>query len=154
MKILIALDDSDAGDDAVRVATEMFGLDRPDRRHEHEALLLRVSRSVVPIAYVPDPFTGGIVSPAMVPSVLEAQRATDDADEHAVRDVAAHLAAPSDVRIEHGDAGRVICEVAADEGVDLLVVGTRDRGAWSKLWHPSVSDHVVHHAPCPVLVVR
>lgn len=154
MKILIALEDADAANDAVRFATELFGLDDPARASQHQALILHVADSVVPIAYVPDPFTGGIVSPALVPSVVEAQRAADAADEDAAREVGARLAAASDVRIEHGDAGRVICEVAAAEGVDLLVVGTRDRSAWSKLWHPSVGDHVVHHAPCPVLVVR
>lgn len=154
VKILIALDDTDADHDAVRFAADLFGLDDPARCAAHQVLLLHVTRSVVPIAYVPDPFTGGIVAPALVPSVMEAQRVVDAEEEAAVRDVGDHLEARSDVLIEHGDAGRTICEVAESEQVDLLVVGTRDRSAWSKLWHPSVSDHVVRHAPCPVLVVR
>jgi nucleotide-binding universal stress UspA family protein len=154
VKILIALDDTDTSHDAVRFACDLFGLDTDGSAATHEVLLLHVTRSVIPVAYVPDPITGGIVSPALIPAVVEAQRAADQADEVMAHDVADGLAAPADVVIEHGDAGRVICEVATEHAVDLLVVGTRDRSAWSKLWHPSVSDHVVHHAPCPVLVVR
>jgi nucleotide-binding universal stress UspA family protein len=37
---------------------------------------------------------------------------------------------------------------------DLLVVGSRGRGAVELLFLGSVSDHCVRHAPCPVVVVR
>ena len=43
---------------------------------------------------------------------------------------------------------------AAKENVDLMVVGTRGLGGFKKLLLGSVSNGIVSHAHCPVLVVR
>jgi len=44
---------------------------------------------------------------------------------------------------------------AAERGrVDLVVVGARGLGMFGRLVLGSVSDRVVHHAPCPVIVVK
>lgn len=53
-----------------------------------------------------------------------------------------------------GDAGESIVEASESEAADLIVVGTHERGTVGRLFLGSVSDHVVRHARCPVMVVR
>jgi len=53
-----------------------------------------------------------------------------------------------------GEPAEAIVEAAGSEQVDLVVVGSHGRGSMGRLLIGSVSDHVVRHAPCPVLVVR
>jgi nucleotide-binding universal stress UspA family protein len=53
--------------------------------------------------------------------------------------------------------GIVVEELLAyldQEKPDLLVMGSRGLSAGRRLFLGSVSDALVHHAPCPVLVVR
>lgn len=47
-----------------------------------------------------------------------------------------------------------ICGVAEEQDAGLVVVGAHGWGALKRLFAGSVSTGVVHHAPCPVLVVR
>jgi len=47
-----------------------------------------------------------------------------------------------------------INEIATKIGADLIVVGSRGLGTWKRFLLGSVSDGVLHHAPCSVLIVR
>ena len=53
-----------------------------------------------------------------------------------------------------GEAGKGIVAAAEAERADLIMVGTRGLARAGRWLLGSVSDHVVHHAGCPVLVVR
>ena len=53
-----------------------------------------------------------------------------------------------------GDPGDMIVEAAQSERADMVLVGSHGRGAVGRFFLGSVSEHVVRHAPCPVLVVR
>lgn len=59
-----------------------------------------------------------------------------------------------DRRVEEGYAADVICDVAADGGYDMVVMGSRGMSAVGRFLLGSVSDRVVHHAPCTVTIVR
>ena len=62
------------------------------------------------------------------------------------------LAQPVGQVVVHGSAGPAIVDVAA--GAELVVVGSRGLGGFKELLLGSVGQHVAHHAPCPVIVVR
>jgi nucleotide-binding universal stress UspA family protein len=53
-----------------------------------------------------------------------------------------------------GSPERRIVEKAEETNPDLVVVGSHNHSRWERLLIGSVSNSVVHHAPCSVLVVR
>jgi nucleotide-binding universal stress UspA family protein len=53
-----------------------------------------------------------------------------------------------------GSPEQVIVETAQSWGADLIIVGSHGYGFWSRALIGSVSNAVVNHAPCSVLVVR
>jgi nucleotide-binding universal stress UspA family protein len=148
MKVLIAVDDEAESEDAMSFAQQLL----PD---DAAVIVVNVARSTI----TPYGTIGGLGAAYAGSPTLSADadlRAQELADREAEAVVAraGDAVHATDRRVEHGDVGPSICRVAEDEAVDLVVLGTHDRSRWSRLWFGSVSDHVVRHAPCPVLVVR
>jgi nucleotide-binding universal stress UspA family protein len=56
--------------------------------------------------------------------------------------------------LREGGAPHEIVALAEDTGVGLIVIGSRGHGGIRRVLMGSVSDAVVRHAHCPVLVVR
>ncbi len=54
----------------------------------------------------------------------------------------------------YGRPGPAICSVAATIQADLIVVGSRGRTGLRELMLGSVSNYIMHHAPCSVTVIH
>jgi nucleotide-binding universal stress UspA family protein len=67
---------------------------------------------------------------------------------------AREVGATAEFLVWEGDPGDSIAAAAEAERADIVVVGTRGRSGAERMLLGSVSDHVVRHAECPVLVVR
>ena len=55
-------------------------------------------------------------------------------------------------RVVEGNPAQVLLD--ACDSADLLVVGSRGHGGFTEALLGSVSQHCVHHAHCPVVVIR
>lgn len=141
MKILIAVDTTEANHQATVAARDLF----PDAEH-----LLLSAASLTPYV-IPEPLGGGAFMVAQSLDTMEMAEHQADEAVKVARDV---VGSTSEALIGFGEPGHVICEQAVAHHVDVIVVGHRSKSWVSRLFDPSVSDYVVRHAPCPVLVVR
>jgi nucleotide-binding universal stress UspA family protein len=57
-------------------------------------------------------------------------------------------------RVRSNETAQQIVEVAEGASADLIVMGTRGMTEWKSLLLGGVANKVVHHASCPVLLVR
>jgi len=149
-RVLIAVDGSRESNDAAQFAHRLFG-------DSVEYLVVTVAETgalvggAMPIM---DPtFAGGgaYIDPDLARESVES--AMHEAEETAAG-VASHVDERARPIVESGEPGDTICRVAEDRKVDLIVVGSHHRNWFSRLITPSVRDHLIDHAPCPVLVVR
>jgi nucleotide-binding universal stress UspA family protein len=143
MHVLVATDGSPSSIAAARAAADLL------RAAEHVTL-------VTVLTEVPGDDAGGFegsVYSAEEQDKLWKQELAE-AGEELERTAAALTNAEIDKRIEIGDVAGTVCRVAAELHVDVIVVGSHGRGAIERILLGSVSEHIVRHAPCPVLVVR
>jgi nucleotide-binding universal stress UspA family protein len=80
------------------------------------------------------------------------QQAVDELAE-----TVADLSGPADKveirsKVMEGNAAEVL--VNESDGADLLVVGSRGRSGFTRALLGSVGQHCVHHAVCPVVIIR
>jgi nucleotide-binding universal stress UspA family protein len=145
-KALIATDGSEFALAAAQRAKEIL-----DANLEF-TLLTVVPPPVMPVGA---PVTGieaaPIATPETTEEITEAYR--EEADENLERTARA-LGGDVQRRTEFGDAATEICRVAEDDRFDVIVVGSHGSGFVKRVLMGSVSQHLLHHAPCPVLVVR
>lgn len=86
-----------------------------------------------------------------------AQQAMKEEGEHILTQSLSLLATvPCDpqTRMEEGAPAEMIMSVAKEEQVDLILMGARGKGQMREFLLGSVSQRVLTHAPCPVLVVN
>lgn len=170
-RVLIAVDESDASIAAAHTAHQLFG---------DGATYLVVN--VAPMTYsssvwgypgmewgvaypVTLPVAGSMAAGSMAasPVVADAGSASIDDGDTAAADVAeiraraiadrADLPADADAVGEvGGDIAAAILHAAAVNDADLIVVGSHERGWFSRLFSPSVSDALVRESTVPVLI--
>ena len=73
-------------------------------------------------------------------------------DEYKIQ--AAKNNVPIEIMVTRGDPVQVIIDLAKTKSHDLIIMGTRGRSAFQELLIGNVSQKVMHHASCPVMVVR
>ena len=96
-------------------------------------------------------FAGGTVSPETLDVLREDQLAEGETFVAAAVEALGLTGATT--KVLSGHAGQMICNLAAELDASSIVIGSRGRGGIKRAVLGSVSDHVVRHAPCPVVVV-
>ncbi|MEO0532561.1 MAG: universal stress protein [Cyanobacteria bacterium P01_A01_bin.123] len=61
---------------------------------------------------------------------------------------------PTEFTEAGGEPGKQICNLAKSWAADLIIVGSRGRKGIAEWLLGSISNYVMHHAPCSVLVVH
>jgi nucleotide-binding universal stress UspA family protein len=127
-KILVASDASAAADLAVDKAAEMAGA------YDAELLVL----------YVKPPVDAReMFDPSGMP----------DADSYLESIASRFPDVKTRTRSESGDPAETICEIAEEEGTDVIVIGNRGTHGKKRWFLGSVPNGVVQHSPCSVYVV-
>jgi nucleotide-binding universal stress UspA family protein len=141
--IVVGLDGSAASHAALAWALAEARLRASSLRAVHAWMLPAVGTGEAPWALIPP-------GSYMDVSADEIEKAAGEALEREIE-----TASGSDVTIERfireGPAGDVIVDASRD--AELVVVGTRGRGAVAALVLGSTSHHVIQHAHAPVVVV-
>lgn len=147
MKVLLATDGTKHSESAVEIV-KTLKLNAGD-----ELKIVSVVDMAVPLAI--DIYAGYLPSTSEIESAVKEN--TEKILGSTVQNLAdffqkKNLAITSEVL--HGSPESRIVETAEEMNADLIIVGSHGYNRWERLLLGSVSDSVVHHAPCSVLVVR
>ncbi len=83
----------------------------------------------------------------------ESHRVSDLEELRSLSHVANSLGLTADIAQPLGHTGQKICELANQWGADLIILGQPDFAADSENGSNDVGHYVIHHAPCPALIV-
>lgn len=152
-KILLATDGSDDAAHATEAAVEL------SKKTDSELHVLYVGRDAYSEALLypeaTEPGWAEQEDPALIEELgtqfEQMARRVLDAEVEKVR---AAGGAVAQAHLRMGTAAAEITELAEELGAGLVVVGSRGLGGLRRALMGSVSDSVVRHAHCPVLVVR
>jgi nucleotide-binding universal stress UspA family protein len=139
MRVLVAVDGSDA---ALRALDLVAGWVRNGA--QLQAVLLNVRH---------EPLMYGEISAANIVAVEVVQKKIQDQVLAEAQARAGGVALAS-VQRAAGLAAQEIARVAAEQGVDQIVMGTHGRGIAGSLFLGSVTQRVLHLSPLPVLLVK
>lgn len=141
MKILVPIDGSKSSKKSVIIAREM------GEKFEAELMVL----TVIPETTVFEQY------PTNFPYTLEMDKANVDRAEFVLSDVEKELAKyPYEVQTYYtsGNPAGQIVKFAEDHDADLIIMGNRGLGAFSRTFLGSVSNKVINQSKISVLVVK
>jgi nucleotide-binding universal stress UspA family protein len=147
MKVILATDGTSQSTAAVEMAGSL------NFKDGDELKIVTVIDMAVPMAF--DAYAG------YLPNTQEIERMARETAENVLADTkekvesaiaSEGVTVSSEILI--GSPESRIVETAEEFGANLIVVGSHGYNRWERLLLGSVSDSVVHHAPCSVLVVR
>ena len=141
-KILVALDGSEFSLKALEFAIDLA------KKYRSQLILVHVVIRQIYAINLPE---AGILAGTAIVRELEAEgKAILARGEETVK--AQEI--PVETRLRQGVPAEELLHAAADEKVDLLVLGSRGLSQAKAFLLGSVSDKVSHHAKCPALIVR
>lgn len=155
-KILVAINDSPLSSSVFRVALELSQSNHAALKLVHCVTAQVVSEPIVPTMPL-DPGMSSTLMPSdfqTQQTLIERQMEEARAMLERYRQEAVSQGVSADADCQVGEAGYQLCEVAQDWRADLIVVGRRGRTGLAEALLGSVSNYVVHHAPCSVLVIQ
>ncbi len=148
MKILIATDGSDASKSIVETACDAIA--KPENTN---VKIISAIEPLAPMTAEPFAISAQYYGEIEAQAAKHAQDFTSDAAER-LKQICPNIADVSSEVFRSVGAAQAIVEAARDWNADLIVVGSHGYGFWSRALLGSVSNSVVHHAPCSVLIVR
>lgn len=123
-----------------------------------KALAMRFRASVELLHVVEDPITTvALGSETVIPDLPELRQELMTVAERRLaeyHDAGTHPLLPIRTTVRMGRTARTITDYAKEAGSDLIVMGTHGRTGVVHLFTGSVAEHVLRHAPCPVLTLR
>lgn len=91
---------------------------------------------------------------AQAPERLDAMVATARKHVEAARRNAAAAGVKAEAYVREGETFRVITSFAKELASDAIIMGNRGRSGVRRLILGSITEKVIGHAPCPVLIVK
>lgn len=147
MKIVLATDGSEFSIAAVKQCCELFG-EKPGL----EVKIVSVFEEEYALAAEPFAISAELYREISETAQRQAEHACASAAD-LIRDNYPNGAPNITLDVVKGNPEQEIVEIARSWGADLIVMGSHGRGFWGRLLG-SVSDGVLHHSPCSVLIVR
>ena len=148
MKILVATDGSDFSKAAIDILADIVA------KPENTSLkIISAVERPTPVAIEPFAVSAEYYNEMEEMGHKKARDCVKQAETQ-IRSLFPNAALDLTTEVISGRPQRVVVEEAQQWGADLIVVGSHGYGFWSRLMLGSVSNTVVHHAPCSVLVVR
>ncbi len=139
---------TDGSDLAVRALAAGLAVARP--RDGDRVIVATVVEPVDPSLVTGSGMAGGVMTPEALDQMAEAQRA--EGQRHIDDTVASLDLDGAETQVVLGAPGPALCDLAAELSAHALVIGSRGRGGIKRALLGSVSDHVIRHAPCPVVI--